>query len=251
MRGQLAAHQMEWEGEVEDNEAPELIEAVLRLLGDVMAMLFLAGGDLPRKAQVRPACSARVYVGFGDAAKAGYGMAVADVLEAIQVSVSSMELTTALGDTMTLTDNLPPVHVEYGHWTEAFGNNSSNHREMANFVFFLEKAIRTGLIPRGTEIFLFTGNFVTKRAFFRGLALTKSLFDLVLRLHKLQMDGDIFLQLIWCAGTRMIKQGADGLSKGKFGQWSDDRGTYARACSDSSAGFGKSQPPPGMDQQLG
>jgi hypothetical protein len=207
MKGQLAAHQMEREGKqgVEDNEALKLIEAVSRLLGDVTAMLFLAEGDLPRKVQVRPSCSARVYVGFGDAAKAGYGMAVADVSEANQVAVSSMELTTASGDTMTLTDDSPPVHAEYGHWTEMFGNNSFNHQEMANFVFFLEKAIRTDLIPRGTEIFLFTDNFVTKRAFFRGPASTKSLFDLVLRLRK--------FHLIWCAGTRMIKQGADGLSR--------------------------------------
>jgi hypothetical protein len=215
MKGQLEAHQMKWEGEqeVEDNEAPELIEAVSRLLGDVTAMVFLAEGDLPRKVQVRPSCSARVYVGFGDAAKAGFGIAVADVSEANQVAVSSMELTTASGDTMMLTDDSPPVHMEYKHWTETFGNNSSIHREMANFVFFLEKAIRTGLIPRGTEIFLFTGNFVTERAFFRGSASTKSLFDLVLRLCKLQMDRDIFLHLIWCAGTHMIKQGADGLSR--------------------------------------
>jgi hypothetical protein len=115
MKGQLAAHQMEREGgqEVEDNEAPELIEAVSRLNGDVTAMLFLAEGDLPRKVQVRHSCSARVHVGFGDAAKAGYGMAVADVSEANQVAVSSMELTTASGDTMTLTDDSPPVHAEY------------------------------------------------------------------------------------------------------------------------------------------
>jgi hypothetical protein len=152
MKGQLAAHQMEREGEqeVQDSEAPELIKAVSRLLDDVTAMLFLVEGDLPRKVQVRPSCSARVYVGFRDTAKARYGMAVADVSEANQVAVSSMELTTALGDTMTLTDDSPPVHTEYGHWTETFGNNSSNHQEIANFVFFLEKAIRAGLIPRGT-----------------------------------------------------------------------------------------------------
>jgi hypothetical protein len=62
MKAQLAAHQMEWEGkqEVEDNEAPELMEAVPRLLGDVTAMLFLAERDLPWKVQVRPACSAWV-----------------------------------------------------------------------------------------------------------------------------------------------------------------------------------------------
>jgi hypothetical protein len=86
-------------------------------------------------------------VGFGDAAKAGYGMAIADVLRENQIVISSMELTTPSGDTVTLTDDSPPVHAEYGHWTEAIGNKSSNHREMANFVFFLEKSLRTGLIP--------------------------------------------------------------------------------------------------------
>jgi hypothetical protein len=87
---------------------------------------------------------------------------------------------------------------------------------MANFVFFLEKTIQTGRIPRGTEIFLSTHSFVTEQAFFCGMASTKSQFDLVLRLQKLERDGDIFLHLIWCAGTRMIKQGADGLSRGNL-----------------------------------
>jgi hypothetical protein len=84
------------------------------------------------------------------------------------------------------------------------------------FCLLSRKGVQTGRIPQGTEIFLFTDNFVTERAFFRGKALTKSFFDLVLRLWKLEMDGDIFLHLIWCAGTRMIKQGADGLSRGNL-----------------------------------
>jgi hypothetical protein len=57
---------------------------------------------------------------------------------------------------------------------------------------------------------------VTEQAFFFGMASRKSLFDLVLSLWKLEMDGDIFLHLIWCAGTRMIKQGADELSRGNL-----------------------------------
>jgi hypothetical protein len=73
-----------------------------------------------------------------------------------------LELTTPSGDTVMLTDDSLPIHAEYGHWTEAFGNN------------------------------LFTDNFVTERAFFRGTASTKSLFDLVLRLRKLEMDGIFF-----------------------------------------------------------
>ena len=58
---------------------------------------------------------------------------------------------------------------------------------MANSVLFLEKLIQTGKISRGTEIFLFRDNFVTERAFFCGMVSRKSLFDLVLRLWKLEM----------------------------------------------------------------
>jgi hypothetical protein len=128
MKVHLAAHQMEREGEqeVEDNEAPELIDAVPRWLGDVTAMLFLAEGGFSRKVQVRPACWARVFVGLGDAAKAGYGMAVADVLGESHFLNSSMELTAQSGDTLMLkeedtvllTEESPAVHAEYGHWTE-------------------------------------------------------------------------------------------------------------------------------------
>jgi hypothetical protein len=37
-----------------------------------------------------------------------------------------------------------------------------------------------------------------------------------MRLRKLEMDGHIFIGVIWFAGTRMINQGADGLSRGDF-----------------------------------
>jgi hypothetical protein len=51
---------------------------------------------------------------------------------------------------------------------------------------------------------------------------TKMLFDLTLQqLPKLEMEGAIFLHLIWCARTRMIKQGTYGLSQGNLdnGSW--------------------------------
>jgi hypothetical protein len=37
-----------------------------------------------------------------------------------------------------------------------------------------------------------------------------------MRLRKLEMDGHIFIRVIWFAGTRMIDQGTDGLSRGDF-----------------------------------
>jgi hypothetical protein len=57
-------------------------------------------------------------------------------------------------------------------------------------------------------------NFVAERAFYRGTSQSPDLCALVLRLRVSEMTGCIFLRLIWIAGTRMIAQGADGLSRG-------------------------------------
>lgn len=201
LTGQLLAHQLDKdrEKEFENSDAPHFVEAVSRLWKDVEAMMRLTQGDVPRKIRVRPAASARVYVGFGDASKSGFGVAVEDV-------TLDTEPESVLED--------DEVYAEHGLWAESMSNQSSNHRELGNFVLFLERAIRNGRIPRGTEIFLFTDNFVAERAYFRGTASTELLFELVLRLRVLEMNGDIFLNLIWCAGTRMIECGVDALSRG-------------------------------------
>ena len=198
LNAQLLAHQAEQEGEdhIDESEAPEMVEPATRLVDDLEALGVLMKDDVPVELPVRPTATARVYVGFGDAAKSGFGIAVADV-------TINVDLETDLA-------------AEHGVWTEYMANQSSNHRELGNFVLFLERAVRNGTIPRGCEIFLFTDNFVSERAYFRGTASTKSLFDLVLRLRVLQMRGDIFLHLIWCAGTRMIRCGVDGLSRGNL-----------------------------------
>jgi hypothetical protein len=78
----------------------------------------------------------------------------------------------------------------------------------------VERGIDSGTIPAGTELFLFTNNFVTERAFHQGTSSSKTLFELVLRLHRLEMEGKLFIHLIWVAGTRMIAQGTDGASRG-------------------------------------
>jgi hypothetical protein len=61
---------------------------------------------------------------------------------------------------------------------------------------------------------MFTDNGVTEHAYFRGTSKSKQLFDLVLKLHKLEMKGDLHIHLIWVAGTQMIAQGMDGVSRG-------------------------------------
>jgi hypothetical protein len=106
------------------------------------------------------------------------------------------------------------VDIFYGTWEEWAARSSSNWREFYNQVIGIERGVKEGTIPKGAEIFMFTDNFVTERAYFRGTSKSKGLFDLVLRLRRLEMTGELFIHLIWVAGTRMIAQGTDGVSRG-------------------------------------
>ncbi len=81
-----------------------------------------------------------------------------------------------------------------------FSEKSSNFREMCNITLRLEALVHEGTIPDGTEVFVFTNNQVTERAFYRGTASTPELFELVLRLKKLELTNNIFLHIIWVAG---------------------------------------------------
>jgi hypothetical protein len=74
--------------------------------------------------------------------------------------------------------------------------------------------VERGEVKEGAEIFVFTVNFVSERAFYNGSSKSRRLHELVMRLRKLEMRGKIFVRVIWFAGTRMKEQGTDGLSRG-------------------------------------
>ena len=96
-------------------------------------------------------------------------------------------------------------------------DSSSNHRELKNLadmVFCMES---DGDL-KGTEVFIFTNNSTAERAFFKGSSKSRLLHDLVLRLRKLEMTAGIKLHFIHVAGTRMITQGSDGLSRGNLSE---------------------------------
>ena len=102
------------------------------------------------------------------------------------------------------------VDIFYGAWDEWAVKHSSNWREFYNQVLGIERGIKEGTIPKGTKIFMFTDNFVTEWAYFWGTSKSKELFDLILRLRRLEMMGELFVHLIWVAGTHMIAQGLMG-----------------------------------------
>ena len=70
----------------------------------------------------------------------------------------------------------------------------------------------------GAEIFLFTDNSVAESAFYKGTSESKILFDLVLRLRLLEHEHAMKIWIIHVAGTRMIEQGTDAISRGDVDQ---------------------------------
>ncbi len=80
----------------------------------------------------------------------------------------------------------------------------------------IEETVQQGLLCNG-ELFMFTDNFLVESSYHKGSAPRKELFDLVLRLHKLQMDT-LFLHVIHISGKQMCVQGTDGLSRGQLNE---------------------------------
>ena len=103
--------------------------------------------------------------------------------------------------------------VRFGVWGDDMDSSSSNYRELRNLVEALESAAANGDLM-GTETFLFTDNSTAERAFAKGDSKSPILFKLILRLRRLEFQQGMKLHIIHCAGTRMIAQGTDGISRG-------------------------------------
>jgi len=165
---------------------PGVVKVVPRLQDDLGALMELLEPETPPKRTVRPKQGASVVYGFGDASGSGFGTSFAGAGE---------------------------VTYAHGQWDEEHKAKTSNFIELANIVYALERAQRQGTL-KNSEVFLFTDNGTAEAAFFKGTSKSEKLFELVLRLHKIHMHGEIVLHLVHVAGRRRISQGTDGLSRG-------------------------------------
>jgi hypothetical protein len=86
---------------------------------------------------------------------------------------------------------IPPTEYRFGIWTDKKGGRqqSSNHRELKNFVLGIELRVRNGTLGDGTVLFLFTDNRTAEACFFNGMSGVKPLFNLIVRLRKLERKG--------------------------------------------------------------
>jgi hypothetical protein len=173
-----------------DNHAtdvrPRFVQPVPRYAKDLLALRHLLEAEDPPLRFVRQNKVHTALYGFVDASAAGFG--------------SSFSTPTG-------------THYSYGVWGRDQEESSSNYKELNNLVSSVERLLADGTLV-GAETFIFTDNFTAESAFYKGNTTSKTLFDLVLRFQAAEMSGLIQLQVIHVAGTRMIRQGTDGLSRG-------------------------------------
>ena len=79
----------------------------------------------------------------------------------------------------------------------------------------VEEEAQNGYLSEG-ELWLFTDNSTAKSCFFREGSSSKLLHELVLRLWRAEMAWRFTLHVVHVAGTQMIEQGTDGLSRGSL-----------------------------------
>jgi hypothetical protein len=143
------------------DESPHLVMPVPRLEQYLKALLALTDPLVPPERSVRSKRLLQVCYGFGDASGEGFGSII-------------------------LLDGT--VEWESGLWKEFYKTEFSNRQEFENLVQRLESFAES---HRGAaiEVFMFTDNYVTECAYFRGTSSSSILFGLVLRLRKLELHS--------------------------------------------------------------
>jgi hypothetical protein len=175
---------------MEHGDPPKFVDAAPRLASDMEALQLLFSSGAPPRRKIRGTVAVEVFYGFGDASKTGF--------------CTNFEVD---GE----------IQHRYGHWCDATSEESSNYRELKNLVDGLEQQIIAGRLV-GAEVFLFTDNSTAEAVYYKGNSSSRKLFDLMLRLRKLEMDASLILHVVHVSGTRMIDEGGDGGSRGDLTQ---------------------------------
>ena len=170
------------------HDYPKSVKAVPRLKNDVRALMEMTKAEKPPVIVIN---TPKLYIakyGFGDASGGGFG---------------------------TTLEEDGKIEVLAGTWNEKGSKKSSNFRELSNFVIRLEVEAAEGKLF-GSELFFFTDNDAAQNCYHNGTSSSKLLFDLIVRLKKLELNFGLRLHIIHVSGKRMINQGTDGVSRGNM-----------------------------------
>jgi hypothetical protein len=171
-------------------EPPEVLKPVPRLTWDVQAIRRILKGPTPVMRLLRPRSWVKVLYRFGDASGEGYGKALRDAR------------------------SRGGIRFEYGFWCSSVSEESSNFREFRNFLLWIRRGVKEDWL-RGAQLFLFTDNRVTEAVFTKGSSSSRKMYDMVLEMRQLELAGDMDIKMIHVAGTRLISNAIDGLSRGE------------------------------------
>jgi hypothetical protein len=174
---------------IANKSAPNVVTASPRFAQDVCALLEMFKTAVPPVVGLRSKHLITVVYGFGDASGTGLGAT----------------FTCGSGFTFRI-----------GVWGTTESDQSSNWREFANVVDSLEEEARSGNLD-DSEVFMFTDNSTVESCAVKGSSSSVKLFELVVRLRCLTTEFGIKLHIFHVAGTRMIAQGTDGVSRGFLG----------------------------------
>ena len=166
-------------------DPPQYVTPAPRLASDLKVLSLMFAPAHPTIRFVRATRIAVALYGFGDASGSGFG--------------STIQLPSSR------------IQIRYGMWGSDANDKSSNYRELRNLVEAVENNLQE---LQDSELFLFTDNSTAEGAYYRGNSPNKNLFELVVRLRLLDMTSSIRLHLTHIAGSRMIRQGTDAVSRG-------------------------------------
>ena len=92
-------------------------------------------------------------------------------------------------------------------------SQSSNYREFRNFLDSVRQEGESGRL-KDSLMFFATDNGLVESAIYKGTSDSPLLLDMVIEFYAMQIEFTFSCSVIHVAGTRMIDQGGDGLSRG-------------------------------------
>jgi hypothetical protein len=189
--GKISEEELDVELErVDCGEAPALVRACTGLREDLNSLSTLFGPSAVPEVSIRSKNVVTIVYGFGDASGSG------------------------LGATFTCGSGF---NFRIGVWGAEEDPQSSNWKEFTNIVESLEEEAELGHLSN-SEVFMFTDNSTVEACASKGSSSSPKLLDLVVRLFALTSKVGVKVNIFHVAGTRMIAQGTDGVSRGYLGQ---------------------------------
>jgi hypothetical protein len=107
------------------------------------------------------------------------------------------------------------IRCRTGVWGRDEEGTSCNFKEFHNVVLTVEQEANEGTLT-GAQMLLFTDNATVEAALYKGNSSNRKLFELIVRLRKVQMDCGATILVSHVSGKRMIAQGTDGISRGEL-----------------------------------